>query len=129
MSKVYLTAAIACLLLLASCERVSSRGPSAILEVIDAQSDIYGNWRAEQLSIGGLGLPIAPSLEFTREHVVLEGKITRAEKYEVREKSEQNPRSITIHLADGPSLTFDMIDSETMSFKLPVGAVKYKKVR
>lgn len=110
--------------LLIGCDRVSNRGASAILEVMDAHSDIYGKWRAEGLAIGGLSLPIAPSLEFTREQVILDGKATRIEKFEMREKS------VTVFLADGPSLTFEMLDSYTMTFALPVGgAVKYKKVQ
>jgi hypothetical protein len=117
------------LLLFAGCDRVASRGPSAILELIDAQSDIYGNWRAEEVSVGGVGLSLAPSLEFTREHIVLGGEITPVARYEVMEASSQNPKIVKVHLSSGPSLTFELMDSENMTFKLPIGAVNYRKVK
>lgn len=92
-------------------------------ELIDAHRDIYGKWRAEQLSFGGVGLPIGPELEFTREKAVVNGNAVSVQGYEM------SASTITVHVSDGPSMTFEMIDKNTMTIAFPViGKVRYRKL-
>ena len=97
--------------------------PLSACELIDAHRDIYGKWRPEQLSFGGVGLPVGPSLEFSRDMAVVDGKSLPIQGFVKKENV------ITVHISDGPSLTFEMVDSTTMTISLPViGKIKYRKM-
>lgn len=92
-------------------------------ELFDAHREIYGTWRAEQLAFGGVGLPIAPALEFSRQSAVVDGKSLAIQGFDKKDNV------ITVHVNNGPSMTFEMVDKTTMTISFPlVGKIKYRKI-
>ncbi len=91
--------------------------------LIDAHRDIYGTWRAEKLEFAGIAIPFAPTIEFRREKVVIDGKVQGVESYE------KIGNLITVHLKDSASLTFEMLTKSSMILDvLLIGKIKYAKI-
>jgi len=90
----------------------------------DSHSDIYGRWRAEQLTVAGLSIPIAPNIEFSRTHVTLEGVVQEVDSYE------KQGNRITVHMKKSASLSFEFQSSREMTFAVPLlGPLKYTKIK
>lgn len=84
---------------------------------------IYGKWRSERLSFGGIAIPVAPFMEFKRKEAVIDGERVAVDDYEV-----DGPR-VTVHLQGAPSLTFLRESEDKMSIELPIlGKILYSRV-
>jgi hypothetical protein len=104
-------------------------GASAILVVAGCDlgqpyRDIFGTWRADQLTVGGVGIPIAPNMEFDSGKAVIAGTALPVESY-----SREGER-ITVHLKGAPSLTFEMQGKDVMAIEVPlIGKTRYTRVK
>lgn len=102
---------------------VAALGIISACSLIDEHRDIYGTWRAEKLEFAGIAIPIAPTIEFRREFVVIDGKIQGLESYE------KTGNLITVHMKDSASLTFEMLTKRSMTLDvLFIGKIKYAKI-
>ncbi len=110
--------------LISACDKPATpkREPEITVEIIEPHADIYGKWRAEHFTVGGIGLPIGPMLEFGRERFMVDGKTLKVASYEKKDKA------YTVYIADGPSLAFELVDRDTLTINLPlVGSVRYRR--
>jgi len=95
----------------------------AACTLIQPYREIFGSWRAEQLSIGGIGLSVSPSLQFEAGRAVIGGRPTKVESY-----SREGNR-VTVQLEGALSLNFEMQGKDAMILEVPlVGKVRYTRV-
>jgi hypothetical protein len=88
--------------------------------LIESHRDIYGKWHTEGIALGGITLPLGPSLEFLSNKAVVNGSELSVDRYEKKDNQ------ITVHLTGSAGLTFEIVDKDTMTFALPVmGKITY----
>lgn len=96
----------------------------AACSLIEAHRDIYGRWRSEGISLAGISIPLAPSMEFSREAVTMDGKAQPVDGY----RREGN--RITVMMRGSAALTFDMEGSDAMTIDVPLlGKLRYTRVK
>jgi hypothetical protein len=90
--------------------------------LVEPHREIYGRWRAQQLSLAGIAIPVAPNMDFSAHQVTLDDKPIEVDSYSKQEKR------ITVHLKSSISLTFEMEGSDAMTIELPlVGRIRYTR--
>ena len=87
-------------------------------------SEISGKWRSEKLSLGAISLPIAPNIEFSRNSMLLDKESSPVDSYE------KAGNQVTVNLASGASLTFQIESPDSLSFAIPfLGPIIYHRVK
>ena len=100
------------MLLLAGCQRAS-------------ETSLYGHWRAEQLRVQSLLLPIGPDLEISAHELYVPATATRL----AVEGAERDGDEVTLHFKAGLGWTFRLVSDQRMVIDVPLlGPVYYQRV-
>ncbi len=90
----------------------------------ESHREIYGRWRSSQLSLAGIAIPVAPSMEFSAHQVIVGDKSMEIDSYEIRDTR------FVVNLKGSVSLTFEMDGNDAMLIELPlIGRIKYIRIK